>query len=100
MMRVGRIPYVNCYPVYGGIDRGIVPLSAEIVPGVPTELNAYMAEMLESGRIAVTEASRALADPEHGRQEDVHVAAELDHAASEDRRPRVASGGAHAPRIS
>lgn len=43
MMRVGRIPYVNCYPVYGGIDRGIVPLSAEIVPGVPTELNAYMA---------------------------------------------------------
>lgn len=42
-MRVGRIPYVNCYPVYGAIDRGIVPLTAEIVPGVPTELNAYMA---------------------------------------------------------
>ena len=42
-MRVGRIPYVNCYPVYGGIDRGVVPLSAEIVQGVPTELNAYMA---------------------------------------------------------
>ena len=42
-MRVGRIPYVNCYPVYGAIDRGVVPLSAEIVEGVPTELNAYMA---------------------------------------------------------
>lgn len=42
-MRVGRIPYVNCYPVYGAIDRGIVPLSAEIVEGVPTELNAHMA---------------------------------------------------------
>lgn len=42
-MRVGRIPYVNCYPVYGAIDRGIVPLSADIVQGVPTELNAYMA---------------------------------------------------------
>ena len=42
-MRVGRIPYVNCYPVYGAIDRGIVSLSAEIVDGVPTELNACMA---------------------------------------------------------
>lgn len=42
-MRVGRIPYVNCYPVYGAIDRGIVPLSAEIVEGVPTHLNAQMA---------------------------------------------------------
>lgn len=42
-MRVGRIPYVNCYPVYGAIDRGVVPLSAEIVEGVPTALNAYMA---------------------------------------------------------
>jgi chorismate dehydratase len=42
-MRVGRIPYVNCYPVYGAIDRGVVPLDAEIVDGVPTELNAHMA---------------------------------------------------------
>jgi chorismate dehydratase len=42
-MRVGRIPYVNCYPVYGGIDRGAVPLDAEIVDGVPTALNAQMA---------------------------------------------------------
>ena len=22
-MKIGRIPYVNCYPVYGAIDRGI-----------------------------------------------------------------------------
>jgi chorismate dehydratase len=42
-MRVGRIPYVNCYPVYGAIDRGIVALNGEIIQGVPTELNAYMA---------------------------------------------------------
>jgi len=42
-MRVGRIPYVNCYPVYGAIDRGIVPLAAELVDGVPTELNRQMA---------------------------------------------------------
>lgn len=42
-MRIGRIPYVNCYPVYGGIDRGIVPLDATIVDGVPSELNTLMA---------------------------------------------------------
>src|SRR5688572_30621292 len=43
MMRVGRIPYVNCYPVYGAIDRGIVSLDATIVDGVPTALNRQMA---------------------------------------------------------
>ena len=43
MMRIGRIPYVNCYPVYGAIDRGAVPLDAEIIDGVPTALNAQMA---------------------------------------------------------
>ena len=42
-MRIGRIPYVNCYPVYGAIDRGVVPLDAELVDGVPTALNRRMA---------------------------------------------------------
>jgi chorismate dehydratase len=42
-MNVGRISYINCYPVYGAIDRGIVPLDANIVSGVPTELNQKMA---------------------------------------------------------
>ncbi len=42
-MRVGRIPYVNCYPVYGAIDRGLVPLDATLVNGVPSALNAMMA---------------------------------------------------------
>jgi chorismate dehydratase len=41
-MRIGRIPYINCYPVYGAIDRGIVPLEAEVVDGVPTVLNRMM----------------------------------------------------------
>lgn len=41
-MRIGRIPYVNCYPVYGAIDRGLVPLRGTIVDGVPTELNTLM----------------------------------------------------------
>lgn len=43
-MRVGRIPYINCYPVYGGVDRGLVPLEATLVDGVPTALNKMMAD--------------------------------------------------------
>ena len=43
-LRVGRIPYVNCFPVYGGVDRGIVSLNADVIDGVPTKLNAMMAE--------------------------------------------------------
>ena len=43
-MRVGRIPYVNCYPVYGGIDRGKIPFNGLLVDGVPTKLNRMMAE--------------------------------------------------------
>jgi chorismate dehydratase len=42
-MRVGRIPYINCYPVYGAIDRGIVAMPADLVSGVPTALNRQMA---------------------------------------------------------
>lgn len=42
-LRVGRIPYVNCYPVYGAIDRGVVSLDAALVDGVPTALNQAMA---------------------------------------------------------
>lgn len=44
MLSVGRIPYINCYPVYGAIDRGIVSLDARLVDGVPTKLNRLMAE--------------------------------------------------------
>lgn len=44
MIRLGRIPYINCYPVYGAIDRSIVRVDAEIVDGVPSALNALMAE--------------------------------------------------------
>jgi chorismate dehydratase len=43
-VKVGRIPYINCFPVYGGVDRGIVPLNAALVDGVPTALNRMMAE--------------------------------------------------------
>ena len=42
MMKIGRIPYINCYPVYGAIDRGVVKLDARLVDGVPTDLNKRM----------------------------------------------------------
>src|SRR5438034_8979435 len=40
-MRIGRIGYINCAPVYSAIDRGIVslPAGAELVTGTPSELN-------------------------------------------------------------
>ncbi len=42
-MRLGRIGYINCYPVYRAIDRGIVSLNAELVSGTPSELNGLLA---------------------------------------------------------
>jgi chorismate dehydratase len=41
--RVGRIPYINTYPVYGAIDRGLIPCAATLIDGVPSALNARMA---------------------------------------------------------
>jgi len=40
-MKIGRIGYINCAPVYGAIDRGIValPRGGELVTGTPAELN-------------------------------------------------------------
>lgn len=42
-MRLGRIGYINCYPVYAGVDRRITPLAAELVTGTPAELNDLLA---------------------------------------------------------
>jgi len=49
-MRVGRIGYINCYPVYGAIDRQLVPLAAELVTGTPSELN----DLLVAGELDVS----------------------------------------------
>lgn len=40
-MKIGRIGYINCAPVYGAIDRGIVklPQGGELVTGTPAEIN-------------------------------------------------------------
>jgi chorismate dehydratase len=42
-MRLGRIPWINCYPVYGAIDRALVPVPAELVTGTASELNDLLA---------------------------------------------------------
>ena len=49
-MRVGRIPWINCYPVYGAIDRGLVPLPGELVSGTASELN----DLLAAGELQVS----------------------------------------------
>jgi chorismate dehydratase len=52
-MRLGRIPWINCYPIYGAIDRGIVSMSAELVSGTASELN----DLLAAGELQVSAVS-------------------------------------------
>ncbi|MEP7175926.1 MAG: menaquinone biosynthesis protein [Gemmatimonadales bacterium] len=49
-MRLGRIPWINCYPVYGAIDRGVVSVPAELVTGTASELN----DLLAAGELQVS----------------------------------------------
>ena len=71
MLRIGRIPYINCFPVYGAIDRAIVSLDGELVTGVPTALNRLMADgQLDVSVVSAVEyardAARYLLLPELG----------------------------------
>lgn len=43
VMRLGRIPWINCYPIYAAIDRGLVPVTAELISGTAAELNDLLA---------------------------------------------------------
>jgi len=63
-MRIGRIGYINCAPVYGAIDRGIValPAGAELVTGTPAELN----DLLVAGELEISVIS-AIEYARHGR---------------------------------
>lgn len=49
-MRLGRIPYVNCLPVYGAIDRGVTSVEAELITGTAAELN----DLLAAGELQVS----------------------------------------------
>jgi chorismate dehydratase len=49
-MRLGRLPWINCYPVYGAIDRGLVRVDAELVSGTASDLN----DLLAAGELDVS----------------------------------------------
>ncbi|MDX2206978.1 MAG: menaquinone biosynthesis protein [Gemmatimonadales bacterium] len=49
-LRLGRIPWINCGPVYGALDRGLVPLDARVVSGTAAELN----DLLAAGELDVS----------------------------------------------
>lgn len=49
-IRLGRIPWINAFPVYGAIDRGVVPVAAELVSGTASELN----DLLAAGELDVS----------------------------------------------
>ena len=49
-MRLGRIPWINCYPVYSAMDRGIVPVDAELISGTAADLN----DLLAAGELDVS----------------------------------------------
>lgn len=49
-MRLGRIPWINCHPVYGAIDRGLVSVPADLVTGTASELN----DLLAAGELQVS----------------------------------------------
>ncbi len=49
-MRLGRIPWINCSPVYGAIDRGLVTVPAELITGTASELN----DLLAAGELEVS----------------------------------------------
>ena len=49
-MKLGRIPWINCYPIYGAVDRGLVSLPAELVTGTASELT----DLLAAGALQVS----------------------------------------------
>jgi chorismate dehydratase len=49
-VRIGRIGYINCYPVYGAMDQGVVAPPGELVTGTPAELN----DLLVAGELDVS----------------------------------------------
>src|SRR5687767_9659132 len=58
-MKLGRIPWINCYPIYAAMDRGIVDMPAEIVTGTASELNDLLAtDALQVSVVSAVEYAR------------------------------------------
>jgi chorismate dehydratase len=49
-MKLGRIPWINCYPIYAAVDRGLVSVPADLVSGTASELN----DLLAAGELQVS----------------------------------------------
>jgi chorismate dehydratase len=61
-IRLGRIPWINCFPVYAAIDREVVRIPAELVTGTAAELNDLLAAgELGSSVVSAVEYARAAA---------------------------------------
>ena len=41
-LSLGRVAYINCEPVYYGIEQGAIPAACRIVDGTPAELNGML----------------------------------------------------------
>jgi chorismate dehydratase len=52
-MRLGRIPWINCYPIYTALDRGVVTVDAELITGTAADLN----DLLAAGELDVSAVS-------------------------------------------
>ncbi len=48
--RVGKVRYINCEPVYYGIEEGAVEADCDLIEGTPAELN----RMLEQGELDIS----------------------------------------------
>ena len=46
-MRLGRIPWINCYPIYRAIDRGIVSAPGEMITATAAEYAPTILNMSE-----------------------------------------------------
>jgi chorismate dehydratase len=57
--RLGRIPWINAFPITGAIDRGMVTVDAEIVSGTASELNDLLAAgELDTSLVSAVEYAR------------------------------------------
>ncbi len=59
--KIGKISYINSFPVYYGLDNGLVPEWIEMVPEPPAVLN----KMLKAGQIVLSPVSSAFYGMNH-----------------------------------
>ncbi|MGQ9558664.1 MAG: menaquinone biosynthetic enzyme MqnA/MqnD family protein [Desulfurispora sp.] len=43
-LRLGRVSYLNCLPIYYALESGLLPFAGELIPGPPVMLNRMLLE--------------------------------------------------------